>query len=741
MHRLFPYFKKYWRYFAAALGLLVIMANADLALPDYMSQIVNIGIQQNGIESPLPDLMRQNMMDNLGFLMSRDDFSRLRSAYRLINQGDVSYPAGASGPVYVLSLNDRTQKPLLEQSIVKPMLFIYGVGMAQKNPEMAGQILGGEAGSHLVALPKSIDLLEVFKTMPSATREQILNAAMAQMDKLELNTVKQMAVRGVQAEYEALGVNIQQQQTSYVLRVGALMLGLALVAAVTSISTSYMASRASAGIARDLRLAVFKKAQYFSPGEFDQFSTASLITRTTNDVTQVQQVIFMIVRMALMAPLLAVGAVVRAVGKSPNMWWLIALAVTLLLLVIGLIFAITMPRFKLMQILVDKLNLVTRENLSGMLVIRAFNKQAYEEGRFDKANRELNSTMLYIGRMMITLFPLMNLIMTGLNVAIIWAGAREIATSNLRVGDMMAFMQYSMTVMFSFINLSMLFIMIPRAAVSAHRIADVLETAIAIEDPAEPKALTEPVAGAVEFRDVDFRYPDAEEDVLHDISFKAEPGKMTAVIGSTGSGKSTLMNLIPRFFDVTKGEILLDGVDIRELSQHDLREQIGYISQKTLLFSGTIASNLQFSKPGATAEEMREALEIAQAADFVDQTEEGLQLEIAQAGANVSGGQKQRLAIARALVKKPAIYLFDDSFSALDFKTDAKLRAELKERVSDSTMIVVTQRVATAKNSDHILVLDNGRVVGQGTHQELMKNCETYQEIANSQLSKEELAA
>ena len=741
MRRLLPYFKKYWRYILAAFVLLIVMTNADLLLPDYMSRIVNVGIQQNGIESPVPNFMRQSTMESLALFQTPADHAQLLAAYRLANSSDPAYPVNATEPVYILNSIDKAQRTALEQLISKPLMFIYGVEIVQKNPELASQFLGKDIQAHLQNLPASLNLLDELKSMPEATRATILSTVMAQLDKLEPTLLKMMATRAAQAEYVALGIDLQKLQTNYVLMVGLGMLGLALVAVVTSVATSFMASKTAAGVAADLRLAVFKKVQAFSRAEFDNFSTASLITRTTNDVTQLQQVVFMIIRMAIMAPLLAIGGITRAISKSPNMWWLIALAVALLLLVIGLIFVLAMPKFQLMQKLVDRLSLVTREDLNGMLVIRAFNKEPFEEKRFDRANQDLNQTNLFVGRLMITLFPLMNLIMAGLNVAIIWVGAREIAASTLQVGDMMAFMQYAMTIMFSFINLSLLFIMIPRAAISADRIADVLETPLAILDPEEPKTLPQPVQGKVEFKDVDFRYPGAEEDVLHDINFEAHPGQVTAVIGSTGSGKSTLMNLIPRFFEVSKGKVLIDGMDVRDLKQVDLRNQIGYIPQRALLFSGTIESNLKFAKPDASEEEMKDAINIAQASEFVNQPNVGLGYEIAQAGANVSGGQKQRLSIARALVKRPPIYIFDDSFSALDFKTDAALRAAIKDRVSDSTVIVVTQRVATAKNSDQILVLDNGRLVGKGTHKELMQSSETYQEIANSQLSKEELAA
>ncbi|HOT53663.1 MAG TPA: ABC transporter ATP-binding protein, partial [Anaerolineaceae bacterium] len=552
--------------------------------------------------------------------------------------------------------------------------------------------------------------------------------------------LRQMAVRAVGNEYSVLGVNLQKNQTNYILRIGGRMILMALLAVATSIMVSFLASRTSAGVARDLRAAVFEKVSRFSSAEFNNFTTATLITRTTNDVSQVQQVIFMVIRMAFTAPMIGIGGVIRAIDKSPNMWWLIALAVFILLLFIMLAFALALPKFKVMQSLVDRLNLVIRENLSGLMVVRAFNKQSYEEQRFDKANQEVTGTIRFIGRVMTAMFPIINLVMTGLSVAIIWVGAREVAASTLQVGNLIAFMQYSAQIMFSFMNLSMLFIFIPRAAISGDRIADVLETPIQIQDPAEAKQLPEPVQGKVEFLDVDFRYPGAEMDILHDISFTALPGQVTTLIGSTGSGKSTVVNLIPRFFEVSKGSIQIDGIDIRDLNQHDLRNQIGFVPQKGLLFSGTIDSNMRIGDPTAEEAAVRQAVEIAQAADFVFNESAGLEAEVAQGGTNFSGGQKQRLSIARALVKKPPIYIFDDSFSALDFKTDAALRQALRKHTGNSTVLIVTQRVATAKNSDQILVLDNGRLIGRGTHQELLKSCQTYHEIASSQLSKEELA-
>jgi ATP-binding cassette subfamily B protein len=489
-----------------------------------------------------------------------------------------------------------------------------------------------------------------------------------------------------------------------------------------------------------MRQDVFTKVESFSSQEFNNFSTASLITRATNDVTQIQRVVFMVMRLLFYAPIIGIGGVIRAVDKSPNMWWIIALAVAVLILLIVIVFFISVPKFTIIQKLIDRLNLVTRENLSGMMVIRAFNKQDFEEQRFDKANRDLADVTLFINRIMAIIMPAMMLVMNGLSILIIWVGAHQIADSTLQVGDMMAFLQYSSQIMFAFLMFSMLFIFLPRASVSGERIVEVLETENVIKDPEDPKPLPNPFLGKVEFKDVYFRYPDAEEDMLQGISFTAQPGQVTAIIGSTGCGKSTLVNLVPRFFDVSKGALLVDDIDVRDVLLHDLREKIGYVPQKSILFSGTIESNLRLADEDAIEEILHESIEIAQASDFVFENPEGLEAPISQGGANVSGGQKQRLSIARALVKKPPIFIFDDTFSALDFKTDTALRKALKEKTGDSTVLLVTQRVATVMSADQIIVLDDGKIVGKGTHRDLMKTCQTYQEIATSQLSKEELA-
>jgi ATP-binding cassette subfamily B protein len=552
--------------------------------------------------------------------------------------------------------------------------------------------------------------------------------------------IVQAAAGPIKAEYAALGLDTEKLQTDYILQMGGAMILLTLLSGACTIAVGFFAARTAAGLARDLRRNVFQRVASFSSTEFDKFSTASLITRSTNDITQIQMVVIMMMRMVIYAPIIGIGGVIRAVSKSADMWWIIALAVVVLLGLILTVFSIALPKFKRIQSLIDRLNLVTRENLSGMMVIRAFNMQAFEENRFDKANQDLTGTLLFINRIMVVMMPVMMLVMNGVMLMIIWVGAHQVAESTMQVGDMMAFMQYAMQILFAFLMLSMMFILLPRASVSGDRIADVLETEPVIKDPEHPRSFPEPFKGTINFRNVSFRYPGAEEDVLHDISFSALPGQTTAFIGTTGSGKSTIISLIPRFYEVTDGAIYVDGVDIREVTQHGLREKIGYVPQKSNLFSGTVESNLRYADEDADEAEMKLATDVAQATEFISDKPEGLQSEVAQGGMNLSGGQKQRLAIARALVKKAPIYIFDDSFSSLDYKTDAALRKALKEHTGASTFLIVTQRIATIKNADQIIVLDEGRIVGKGTHHELMKDCEVYRGIALSQLSKEELA-
>jgi ATP-binding cassette subfamily B multidrug efflux pump len=746
MLRLKKYYLPYLKFILPAILFVLVVAWSDLQLPDYLSDIVNIGIQQKGVESGAPVVLSESTFQRIGELYP-DEQAKLLQYYELVAPGSpqsqslaTDFPKAAEEAVYALKPLDETQKLIVEDLISKPLVFIQSVRMIQQDPARAAQMLGENFPIDPNMISSGQDLLSVLSMMPQAQRAQVLDQVNQHLASLEGTILHQITISAITSEYSALNADTGHFQTNYILRIGAQMLAVSLTGLIASLVVSYLASLSSANVARDLRSGIFRKVTDFTNAEFESFSTASLITRTTNDVDQVRMASFMLIRMGVQAPLIGVLGIVRALEKSPGMWWTIALIVgTLMSVIIGL-FIIVVPRFKRIQTFIDKLNLVMRENLSGIMVVRAFNKQKYEEARFDVANKDLTSNMLFIGRAMSFMFPIMNLIMMAGQVFIIWIGAGIVAQSKMQVGDLIAFMQYAMQIMFSFMNLSMLFVFIPRAGVSANRIADVLEKPVSITDPAQPVAFEQPVRGVVEFHDVDFRYPDAEEDILHDVSFTAEPGKVTAIIGSTGSGKSTLINLLPRFFDVTKGKITIDDIDIRDVPQATLREQIGYAPQKGLLFSGTVATNLQVAKPDATEEEMREALTIAQAADFVLDGEDGLNMPIAQGGDNVSGGQRQRLSIARAIIKPRPIYIFDDSFSALDFKTDSALRSALRPRVANSTFIIITQRVSTAKNSDQVIVLDNGRAVGKGSHQYLMANCPTYQEIASSQLSAEELA-
>jgi ATP-binding cassette subfamily B multidrug efflux pump len=745
MLRLTKYLKPYTLFIVLSILLLFVQANANLALPDYLSKIVNNGIQQNGVENAVPVAIRQSEMDKLTIFMSAEDKTLVLDSYTLLDPASPEadayiedYPALADEPVYLRKDLSKGGIDELIPIMGKAFVVVSGIEQFIKDPSKAPPI-GQGFEFDLSKIPPGMDVFDALAMLPAEQLSKITAGIDQMFATLGESMTNQMAVGAVKNEYQALGMDTGALQTSYILRTGGLMLLISLLGGSCIIAVGYLASQTAAGAARDIRRAVFTKVESFSSTEFDKFSTASLITRSTNDVTQLQMVVFMMIRMVFFAPILGIGGIIRAVDKSPNMWWLIALAVVLLLGLILAAFSIALPKFKIVQSLIDRLNLVTRENLSGMMVIRAFNKQGDEELRFDRANRELTDINLFITRLMITMMPVMMLVINGLSIGIIWVGAHQVAEATMQVGDMIAFLQYAMQIVFAFLMMSMMFIFIPRAAVSGDRIADVLETEIAIEDPQTPRHFPTPFAGEIEFRNVYFRYPDALADVIHDITFTARPGETTAFIGSTGCGKSTVINLIPRFYDVSRGGIYVDGIDIREVQQSDLRDKIGYIPQKGMLFSGTIESNLLYADQNASQDTLREAIDIAQASEFIFDKEEGLDAQIAQGGSNVSGGQKQRLAIARALVKKPPIYIFDDSFSALDFRTSSALRKELKEKTGDSTVLIVTQRVATVKNADQIIVLDEGRVVGQGKHHDLMETCETYREIAFSQLSKEEL--
>lgn len=746
MLRLIKYLKPYTLLILLTIVLLFVQANADLALPDYLSKIVNNGIQQSGVENAVSVAIRQSQMDKLLIFMDAEEQTLVLDSYLLVQPASLEaeqyieeYPALANEPIYVLQEVDQAEMDLLNRIMGKAWLVVSGIEQIIADPSTAAS-MGQDFGFDPSMIPVGVDVFALLAKMPAEQRSRMSAAINERFAILGDSMVTQMAVGAVKAEYEALGMDTAKLQRDYILRTGGIMLLISLLGGACTISVGFLASKTAAGAARDIREETFKRVESFSSAEFDEFSTASLITRSTNDVTQVQMVIFMILRMVFFAPIIGIGGIIRAIDKSANMWWIIAVAVVALLSLILIVFTISLPKFKIMQSLIDRLNLVTRENLSGMMVIRAFNKQEDEKKRFDRANRDLTDTSLFVARVMVTMMPVMMLLMNGLSLGIIWVGAHQVAEANMQVGDMMAFLQYAMQIVFAFLMMSMMFIFLPRAAVSGDRIADVLETELVITDPKEPQQFKEPFTGAIEFRDVSFRYPSALDDVLHNISFTAWPGQTTAFIGSTGCGKSTVVNLIPRFYDVTSGAVYLDGIDIRKVRQGDLRDKIGYVPQKGMLFSGTIESNLLYADQNASSETLKEAIDIAQASEFIFAKPEGLTAEIAQGGSNVSGGQRQRLAIARALVKKPPIYIFDDSFSALDFRTDSALRHALKQKTGDSTVLIVTQRVATVKNADQIIVLDEGRVVGKGKHQELMESCETYQEIAYSQLSEEELA-
>ncbi|OJV64464.1 MAG: ABC transporter [Clostridiales bacterium 38-18] len=701
MTKLIKFLKPFTLLILLAVALLYGQAQADLALPDYMSNIVNIGIQSSGMDSATPEVFTASDLGNIMLFMSTDDREIVSAAYEPITHDQSEYADYADrytklngADIYVLNKDKVTDADQLELIMSKNMVEI-------------GAKMGG----------KEIDLTNL---------EDALIVQMGQDANIKYS--------------ENLGLDVAKIQKNYILKTGGIMLLISLLGALASITVGLIAARVAAGVGRNLRRAVFTKVESFSNAEFDKFSTASLITRSTNDITQIQTLMVMMIRMVFYAPLMGIGGVIKALDKSSHMSWIIAIAVIVLLGFIMVVFSIALPKFKAIQKMVDKLNLVVRENLTGMMVVRAFNTQSFEEDRFDKANQDLTKTNLFVGRTMSFMMPIMMLIMNGVTLTIVWIGAHQIADATMQVGDMMAFMQYAIQIIMSFLMLSMMFIMIPRASVSAGRVAEVLETELTILDPKQPKAINKNGKGEVEFKNVSFKFHGAEENMIKNVSFKAEAGKMTAIIGSTGSGKTTLINLIPRFYDVTEGQVLVDGVPVNEVKQSDLRAIIGYAPQKASLFSGTIKSNLLFADETASTASLEESLDIAQATEFVSEKPEGIDAPISQSGGNVSGGQKQRLSIARAIVKKPKIYIFDDTFSALDYKTDVALRSALKQKTDNATVILVAQRIATIKNADQILVLDEGKLVGVGTHTELMQSCSTYQEIALSQLSMEELA-
>lgn len=749
MFRIVKYLKPFIVLILIAIALLFVQAMADLSLPDYMSEIVNVGIQQGGITDAVPVAIRQSQMDKMQIFMDQNGKDLVSKSYTLIDKSSPdyakylkNYPVLENEQVFILNNTDKVTEAKLNTIMGRALLAVYGIEQMIADPSKAAA-MGNISGFDPSKIPAGVTPDQIFgmlAKLPSGQFSQIQDSINKKFDAMGESFVTQSAVQSVKAEYAALGMNTGGIQSSYIWRIGLIMLLLSLLSAASAVTVGFLASRVAAGLSRNLREKVFSKVINFSNAEFDKFSTASLITRSTNDITQIQMLVIIIIRIVCYAPILAIGGIIRALGKSSSMSWIIAVAVIVILSLILIIFSITMPRFRRMQNLIDRLSLIIREGLSGIMVIRAFNTQKFEESRFDKANNDLTKTSLFVNRSMVVMMPVMMLLMNGVSVLIIWVGAHQVAQTHLQVGDMMAFLQYAMLIIMAFLMMSMMFIMIPRASVSAGRVADVLETESSVDDPRDPVKFDDSKKGLVEFKNVSFRYPKAEEDMLHEISFEARPGQTTAIIGSTGSGKSTITSLLLRFYDVTNGQILIDGVDIRDVKQHDLRNKIGYIPQKSVLFSGTIESNLKYADENADDEMLKEAAKVAQALDFITEKPDGFKEEISQGGKNVSGGQRQRLSIARALVKKPEVLVLDDCFSALDFKTDKALRRDLKKYSRQSTLLIVAQRVGTVMNAEQIIVIDEGKISGKGTHGELMKSSQAYKEIALSQLSEEELA-
>ena len=742
MRKLARYAKPYLLVLFVCLALLFGQAMCELSLPNLMSDIVNVGLQQSGIEDEVPRVISENGMMLLTSFVSEQDQSVLEKAYEEKQPGadlpdsiEKTFKKANDQTVFVLTEDKQLHEDAAE-------VYSHAAGAILQFFQTAAKEQGSELDLSESNASSEMDFEAIYGMLPALSKmpPQVIEDAVEKGAQMDPSLSAQIGTVMTKGFYEELGADTDAMQNAYIFRTGLLMLFITLVSAACAILVGFFASRTAAGITRALRHDVFARVESFSASEFDKFSTASLITRTTNDATQVQMLIIMGVRMICYAPIMGIGGVIMALNKSVSLSWIIAVAVIVLLGLIFVIFSVAMPKFKIVQSLIDRLNLVTRESLSGMMVVRAFGNQKREEARFEKANRDLTQNNLFINRVMVFMMPFMMLLMNGVTLLIVWVGGKQIEASAMQVGDMMAFMQYAMQIIMSFLMIAVMFIMVPRASVAAERIAEVLATKPVIRDPESPVSLPASVHGELTFRDVSFRYPNAEENALEHISFTAKPGETTAFIGSTGSGKSTLVQLIPRFYDVTEGEILLDGIDIRTLRQHDLRRQIGFVPQKGLLFSGDIASNIRYGRESATDDELAEAAQIAQAKEFIDAFPDQMATSIAQGGTNVSGGQKQRLSIARALATKAPVYVFDDSFSALDFKTDAALRRALSAYTKESAVLIVAQRVSTIMNAEQIIVLDEGKIVGKGTHKELLRTCKTYLEIAQSQLSEEELA-
>ena len=737
MKKLFKYVGLYWRTVLLIFLVLFVQAYCDLSLPSYTSDIVNVGIQQGGIDETIPQAIAEEDIENvLLFVTDKTERQMVKAAYE---KDETSYNQIA----WVLKESvkkSKEEQDKLTKILGLPMLLTEGFSSDNETTrQMEEQIKEQLEATQPQIKIEDLDMFQILQMMPAEQVQMLIEEMQKQMSDMPDMIVEQAAVSYVKTAYLNLGMDVDKIQIQYILTTGGKMIALAFLGMMASVLVGFLASKAAAATGRDLRGQVFRKVVGFSNNEFDQFSTASLITRSTNDIQQIQLLMVMLLRVVLYAPIMAIGGIYKVFHTNVSMSWIIGLAVVLIGLVVLTLFAVAMPKFKIMQKLVDRLNLVTREILTGLPVIRAFSTEKHEEERFDVANRDLTKTNLFVNRAMTFMMPVMMVIMNGISVLIMWVGANGINDGQMQVGDMMAFIQYTMQIIMSFLMICMVSIMLPRAAVAAERVDEVLVSKTLIHDPEQPKKLPEKTDGVLKFDHVSFRYPGASEDVLHDITFEAKPGETTAIIGSTGSGKSTLVNLIPRFYDVTGGAITLDGMDIREIAQHELREKLGYVPQKGVLFSGTIASNIMFGNEEGTEEEMKAAAETAQAAEFIETKKEQYESSIAQGGTNVSGGQKQRLSIARAIAKHPDIFIFDDSFSALDYKTDVALRRSLKKQTADSTVLIVAQRISTILHAEQIIVLDDGEVAGIGTHQELLSSCEVYRQIAESQLSEEEL--
>ena len=743
--------KESWLSVIAIVLLLIVQAAGDLTLPDYTSKIVNIGIQSGGIENPAPEVIRKSEMDNL--LIFTEDDEQILNDYKEISKENLDekeyeklvkkYSALENETLYEVKKLNSEEQTQLNNMMTKPLMMLSSL----ENEETANSMKEQKLSSMPANMPEqqkiamqNMELIDIIKQMPKEQIDKMLETVNEKLVNMQNSILEQAAIQQVKKEYKAIGIDTDNLQNKYIIIAGLKMLGISFIIMASAISIMCLSARVAAKLAKTLREKTFKKVLKFSNKEFSEYSTASLITRSTNDIQQIQGLIAILFRVLVYAPIIGIGGFLRVLSQSDNsMAWIIGVAILAILFVVATLFIIAMPRFKKLQELIDKLNLVAREILTGLPVIRAFNTEKKEEKRFDKANVDLTKTNLFVNRAMSFMMPTLMLIMNAISLLIVWVGAHGIDNGTMQVGNMMAFIQYTMQIVMSFLMISMVSIMLPRASVSANRINEILETEEAIQESKEPKKLDASKKGLVEFKNVSFRYPDSDEEVLSDITFTAKPGETTAIIGSTGSGKSTIVNLIPRFYDITSGNLLIDGVDIKEISNKDLRKIVGFVPQKGILFSGTIESNIKYGNPNMSDEQMIEAAQIAQATEFIDSKPEKYKEPIAQGGSNVSGGQKQRLSIARAIAIDPEILVFDDSFSALDFKTDSTLRAELAKKTKDKTVIIVAQRINTILNADQIIVLEDGKIVGKGTHEELIKNNETYKQIALSQLSEEEL--